>query len=95
MTVFWLVQASQVGPFTVRVFHGLLMHYDVSHLDKYIETQVVDVVDITQSKQAGEQATGQHADSQVQANGQALPDDAAAWTHKGDILTTYSDQWGC
>lgn len=35
----------------------LLMHY----LDKYIETQAVDVVDITQSKQAGEEAAGQHA----------------------------------
>lgn len=33
----------------------------MSHLDKYIEAQAVDVVDITQSKQAGEQAAGQHA----------------------------------
>ncbi len=33
----------------------------MSYLDKYIETQAVDVVDITQSKHAGEQAAGQHA----------------------------------
>lgn len=54
------------------------MNYDESHLDKYVEAQAVDVVDVTQSKQAGEQAAGQHAHCQVQPNGQALPDDAAA-----------------
>ncbi len=54
-----------------------------THLDKYIEAQAVDVVDITESKQAGEQTTGQHAHRQVQSNGQALPDDAAARVHRG------------
>lgn len=39
----------------------MIMSYDASHLDKYIEAQAVDVVEITQSKQAGEQAAGQHA----------------------------------
>lgn len=61
---------------------------DVSHLDKYIETQAVDVVDITQSKQAGKQATSQHAHSQVQSNGQTFPYDATAWAHSGNIILT-------
>lgn len=67
----------------------------MSHLSKYIEAQVVDVVDVTQSKQAGKQAAGQHAHSQVQSNGQALPDDAAAWVYSGDntlTTTAYSHQ---
>lgn len=59
-----------------------------SHLDEYVEAQAVDVVDVTESKQAGEEATGQHACRQVQANGQALPDDAAAWAHSDDITLT-------
>lgn len=66
----------------------MIMSYDASHLDKYIEAQAVDVVEITQSKQAGEQAAGQHAHRQVQSNGQALPDDAAARAHSGDITLT-------
>ncbi len=62
MTMQWLVQVPHVGALILKVvFHDLLMHYDMSYLDKYIETQAVDVVDITQSKHAGEQAAGQHA----------------------------------
>lgn len=38
----------------------------------------MDVVDVAQSEQAGEQAAGQHAHRQVQSNGQPLTDDAAA-----------------
>lgn len=57
----------------------------LSHLDEYIEAQTVDVVEITQSEQAGEQAAGQHAHGEVQANGQALSNDAAAPTHSDDI----------
>ena len=45
----------------------------------------MDVVYITQSKQAGEQATGQHSHSQVKSNGQTLSDDATAWAHSGYI----------
>lgn len=41
----------------------------------------MDVVDVAQSEQAGEQAAGQHAHCQVQSDGKALPDDAAAWEH--------------
>lgn len=40
----------------------------------------MDVVDVAQPEQAGEQATGEHADRQVQADGQPLADDAAAGT---------------
>lgn len=49
-----------------------------SHLDEDVEAQTVDVVDVAQSKQAGEQAATEHAHGQVQSDGQALPDDAAA-----------------
>lgn len=59
--------------------HCLIIHNVESHLDKYIEAQAVDVVDVAQSEQAGEQAAGQHAHCQVQSDGKALPDDAAAW----------------
>lgn len=69
----------QQGPCFINGYYYLLKHYDETHLDSYIETQAVDVVDVTQSKQAGKQATGQHAHSQVQSNGQTLPNDAAAW----------------
>lgn len=48
----------------------------------------MDVVDVAQPEEAGEQAAGQHADGQVQADGQALPDDAAAGTHRDDITLT-------
>lgn len=64
------------------------MFPDLSHLDKYVEAQAVDVVDVTQSKQAGEQAAGQHACRQVQPNRQALPDDAAAQAQSSDITLT-------
>lgn len=70
------------------VFPDLEMHNDESHLDKYVEAQAVDVVDVAQSKQAGEQAAGQHAHRQVQPNRQALPDDAAAQAHSSDITLT-------
>lgn len=67
-------------PFSPKGFvHDSFLQYYVSHLHKYIEAQIVDVVDVTQSKQAGEQAAGQHAHGQVQPDGHALPDDAAAW----------------
>lgn len=49
----------------------------LSHLDEYVEAQTVDVVEVTQAEQAGEQAAGQHAHGEVQANGQPLSDDAA------------------
>ncbi len=32
----------------------------------------MDVIDVSQSEQTGEKTTGQHAHSQVQANGQTL-----------------------
>lgn len=51
---------------------------DDSHLDEDVEAQTVDVVDVAQSKQAGEQAATEHAHGQVQSDGQALPNDAAA-----------------
>lgn len=60
-----------------------------SHLDEDIEAQTVDVVEVTQSEQAGEQAAGQHAHGEVQANGQALSDDAAAPTHSDDITSNH------
>lgn len=46
----------------------------------------MDVVDVAQAKQAGEKAAGQHAYCQVQPNGQALPNDAAAEPHSDDII---------
>lgn len=64
------------------------------HLDKYVEAQTVDVVDVAQSKQAGEQATCQHAHSQVQANGQTLPNDATTRTHSDDIMVSTVPQGG-
>lgn len=57
----------------------------VPHLDKNIEGQAVDVVDVAQAEQAGEQATAQHAHRQVQPDGQAFPNDAAAGVHGDDI----------
>lgn len=76
-----------------------LKHYVVSNLSKYIEAKVVDVVDVTQSKQAGKKATGQHAHRKVQSNGKALPDDATAW---GQQTISYqllfvppSNKWCC
>ena len=50
----------------------------MTHLDRDVEGQAVDVVDVAQTKQAGEQPAAQHAHRQVQPDGQALPDDAAA-----------------
>lgn len=50
----------------------------LTHLDKYIEAEVVDVVDAAQTKQTGEEATHQHAERQVQTDRQALADDATA-----------------
>lgn len=44
----------------------------------------MDVVDVAQPKQAGEQAAGEHPGRQVQADGQALADDAAAPTNRDD-----------
>lgn len=40
----------------------------------------MDVVDVAQPEEAGEEAAGQHAHGQVEADGQALADDAAAGT---------------
>lgn len=54
------------------------VHGDDSHLDEDVEAQTVDVVDVAQSKQAGEQAATEHAHGQVQSDGQALPNDTAA-----------------
>ncbi len=51
--------------------HKRLLSYD-THLNKYIEAQAMDVIDVSQAKQTGEKTTGQHAHSQVQANGQTL-----------------------
>ena len=51
------------------------------NLDENVEGQTVDVVDVAQPKEAGEEAAGQHPHRQVEADGQALADDAAAATH--------------
>ena len=48
------------------------------HLDRDVKGQAVDVVDVAQTEQAGEQPATQHAHRQVQPDGQALPDDATA-----------------
>lgn len=43
----------------------------------------MDVVDVAQPKEAGEEAAGEHPRRQVQADGQALADDTAApWPHR-------------
>lgn len=48
-----------------------------THLHKYVEAQAVDVVDVTQTEEAGEDAAAQHPRRQVQPDGQPLADDAA------------------
>lgn len=48
----------------------------------------MNVVDVAQPKQTGEQATGQHAHGQVQANGQALADNA---TESGTQLINFKN----
>lgn len=52
------------------------------HLDEDVEAQAVDVVHIAQAKQAGKQTATEHAHCQVESDGQALPDDAAAMKTK-------------
>lgn len=71
-----------------RLCLHLSTHLGESHLDEHVEAQIVDVVDVAQSEQAGEQAAGQHAHGEVQSDGQALPDDATAWAHNDDITLT-------
>lgn len=51
------------------------------HLDEDVKAQAMDVVDVAQAKQACEQAATEHAHCEVQSDGQALPDDAAAVVH--------------
>ena len=62
------------------IFHAVFLHSDgfVPHLDRDVKGQAVDVVDVAQAEQAGEQPATQHAHRQVQPDGQALPDDATA-----------------
>lgn len=52
----------------------------------------MDVVDVAQAKQAGEQAATEHAHCQVESDGQALPDDAAAMTRSDDITVEKTKQ---
>lgn len=43
-----------------------------SHLGKDVEAQAVNVADVSQTKQAGEEAAGQHAHGQVEPDGQTF-----------------------
>lgn len=54
-----------------------------AHLDKDVKAQVVNVVDVAQSKQASEKATGQHSHSEIQSNGQALSNNATTQGYSG------------
>ena len=65
--------------FEYDFLHSHLMEDEFElHLDRDVKGQAVDVVDVAQTEQAGEQPAAQHAHRQVQPDGQALPDDAAA-----------------
>lgn len=48
----------------------------------------MDVVDVAQTKQTGEQATSEHSHRQVQADGQALANDSAAAERRDNIALT-------
>lgn len=44
-------------------------------LYKDVEAQAVNVVEVSESEQTREQSTGQHSHSEVESDGQPLPDD--------------------
>lgn len=61
-----------------------------SHLDKDVKAQVVNVVDVAQSKQTSEKAAGQHSHSEIQSNGQALSNDATTQGSNGKTILMIS-----
>ena len=62
---------------------------EAAHLDGDVEAEAVNVVDVSQAKDAGENAAAQHSHRQVEADRQTLADDAAVETgHMTSLLMT-------